>query len=65
MSQTIEDTASFFGADLIGNTELNQAYVYSHRGRHTDVEHTHADGYPAPLFWIPAGSMRERPTELV
>ncbi len=37
-SKTIKDTASFLGADLVGITELNQAYVYSHRGRHTDVE---------------------------
>ena len=28
MSKTIKDTASFFGADLVGITELNQAYVY-------------------------------------
>jgi epoxyqueuosine reductase len=38
MSKIIKDTASFFGADLVGITELDQAYVYSHRGRHTDAE---------------------------
>lgn len=37
-SQKIKDTARFFGANLVGITLLDQAYVYSHRGRSTDIE---------------------------
>jgi epoxyqueuosine reductase QueG len=37
-SLKIKEAAKFFGADLVGITELDQAYVYSHRGRNTDLE---------------------------
>lgn len=37
-SAKIKETARLFGADLVGITHLDQAYVYSHRGRNTDME---------------------------
>ena len=33
MSENIKETAKFFGADVVGITYLDQAYVYSHRAR--------------------------------
>ncbi len=33
MSQKIKEAARFYGADVVGITYLDQAYVYSHRGR--------------------------------
>lgn len=34
----IKEAAKFFGAHLVGIARLDQAYVYSHRGRNTDLE---------------------------
>lgn len=34
----IKDAARYFGAHLVGITELKQEYIYSHRGRNTDLE---------------------------
>ncbi len=33
MARKVKEAARFFGADLVGITHLDQAYVYSHRGR--------------------------------
>lgn len=33
MARNIKEIARFFGADVVGITHLDQAYVYSHRGR--------------------------------
>lgn len=38
MSTQIKAVARFFGADLVGVAPLDPAYVYSHRGRNTDLE---------------------------
>lgn len=38
MSKQIKKIAKFIGAHLCGITHLNQYYVYSHRGRNTDLE---------------------------
>ena len=37
-SKKIKEVARFLGAHLVGITELDQANVYSHRGRNTDME---------------------------
>lgn len=37
-SAKIKEVAKFFGSSLVGITKLDQAYVYSHRGRNTDLE---------------------------
>ena len=37
-SEKIKAAAKFFGASLVGITLLDQAYVYTHRGRNTDLE---------------------------
>lgn len=38
MSEKIKEAARFFGADLVGIAAMDPAYVYSHRGRNTDLE---------------------------
>lgn len=38
MSRRIKGLAKFFGADLVGITELDQAYVYDYRGMSYDVD---------------------------
>ncbi|HEX3033373.1 MAG TPA: reductive dehalogenase domain-containing protein [Bacillota bacterium] len=37
-SAAVKEAARFFGAGIVGICELDQAYVYSHRGRNTDME---------------------------
>lgn len=37
-SERIKAVARYLGADLVGIAELRQEYVYSHRGRNTDLE---------------------------
>jgi len=37
-SSKVKAAAKYFGADLVGITHLEQVYVYSHRGRNTDLE---------------------------
>ncbi len=38
MARKIKEAARFFGADLVGITYLDQAYVYSHRAKGNPVE---------------------------
>lgn len=37
-SAKVKEVAKYFGANLVGITKLDQAYVYTHRGRNTDLE---------------------------
>lgn len=37
-SAKIKEAAKYFGANMVGITKLDQAYVYTHRGRNTDLE---------------------------